>query len=92
MLRLTPCPAHTFILSSSDDEDESSDDEGEEVAALASPGGVLMLPSLPGDRLRKADAMPSDVMHGIVNRAGLWRRNTGWGRRPVSLQAARVRP
>lgn len=27
----------------------------------------LVLPPLPGDRLRKTDAMPADVMHGIVS-------------------------
>ena len=48
----------------------SSEDDGEEVTA--SSGGILVLPSLPSDRLRKADAMPADVMHGIVSAGEGW--------------------
>lgn len=48
-----------------DAEEEWSEDEEE--GAVLTQGGKLALPLLPGDRLRKADAMPADVMHGIVS-------------------------
>lgn len=50
---------------SSDADETWSEDEGEE--AQLTRGGKLALPPLLGDRLRKADAMPADVMHGIVS-------------------------
>ena len=38
-----------------------------DLEAMLSFGGKLVLPPLPGDRLRRTDAMSTDILHGIVS-------------------------
>lgn len=67
-----PACRHCCSFEDEEEEESEAEEDDEEAAevdleAMLSFGGKLVLPPLPGDRLRRTDAMSTDILHGIVS-------------------------